>query len=145
MSAIYIQEEITINANKQNVWDALTQPSKTAIYMFGCEIKCNWQIGSDLLWVGMEDGNTYVNGKLLKMQQYELLSFTVFPTGNTIEDIPENHLTVTYTLEGEANITTLKVHQGDFSIVAHGKQRLEETNANGGWLEVLKKIKHLVE
>jgi uncharacterized protein YndB with AHSA1/START domain len=38
---------IHINVSKENVWDALVNPSKTKVYMFGCETISDWKIGSD--------------------------------------------------------------------------------------------------
>jgi len=34
------------------VWDALTNPSMTKQYMFGCETVSDWETGSELLWQG---------------------------------------------------------------------------------------------
>ena len=34
------------------VWDMLTNPQKTKLYMFGCETVTDWKPGSELLWRG---------------------------------------------------------------------------------------------
>lgn len=145
MDAIYISEEIEINATIDKVWEMLVNPEKTKEYMFGCKIVCNWTEGSDLLWQGASDGVNYVIGKLLNFQKDKILTFTVFDPNGNIPNIPENHLTATYTLVEENGKTKLKIEQGNFATVADGGKRYEDTTANGGWMAVLKKIKALAE
>jgi len=48
-----IINSIHIHANAEKVWDALINPEKTKVYMFGCATVSTWEIGSDLLWEAM--------------------------------------------------------------------------------------------
>jgi hypothetical protein len=74
------------------------------------------------------------------------LAYTTFDPNSTLEDIPENYVTVTYTLTPKGNQTLLEVTQGDFAHVADGERRYTETYNNGeGWTPILVQIKKLVE
>ncbi len=143
-----IVNSIIINSNKENVWDALINPSKTKLYMFGCETITDWKIGSDLLWEGSYEGQkmVFVKGKVLVFEPHQKLVYTVFDPNGTIEDLPENYLSVTYLLEEKSDDVLFTVTQGDYSKVAEGERRYQESYNNGeGWNPILIAIKKLVE
>lgn len=143
-----IVNTIQINASKENVWDALVNPSKTKVYMFGCETISDWKIGSDLLWEGSYEGQkmVFVKGKVLYFEPSIKLIYSVFDPNSTMEDIPENYLSVTYDLEEKDGGTLFTVTQGDYSKVADGERRYQEAYNNGeGWNPILVAIKKLVE
>nr|WKN38976.1 SRPBCC domain-containing protein [Tunicatimonas sp. TK19036] len=145
MNTLYTHDEITIQAPASEVWAALINPNLTRKYMFGCEVICNWEKGTPLLWKGAEDGVIYVKGTLLDFEPGEKLSFTVFDPNANYEDVPSNYLTATYTLESNRDVTLLNVTQGDYAAVADGEKRYQDTMAQGGWSAVLQTIKSLAE
>jgi uncharacterized protein YndB with AHSA1/START domain len=145
-----IHNSITINASVQKVWDALVNPAQTKKYMFGCEALSDWKVGSPLVWKGVFDGMELVavKGKIVSIDRGRSLAYTVIdPNDPNMPDIPENYLTVTYTLSSDnEGRTILSVTQGDYSKVADGQRRYMESYNNGeGWNPILVKIKELVE
>lgn len=66
------------------------------------------------------------------------------PNGD-IPDVPENYLTVVYDLKPSGTSTILTVTQGDYSKVAQGEKRYQESLSAGGWKSILEQIKVLVE
>ncbi|MDP1621531.1 MAG: SRPBCC domain-containing protein [Bacteroidales bacterium] len=143
-----IKNTILIEAPVSKVWDALTNPEKTRIYMFGCETVSDWQVGSELLWKGNFEGREmiFVKGHIVSYQPGTKLVYTTFDPNSAMADIPENYLTVTYLLEEQNGQTLLTVTQGDYAIVADGERRYNESYNNGeGWNPILVEIKKLVE
>ena len=143
-----IVDKILIDAPVSKVWDALINPKLTREYMFGCEAVSEWKPGSSLLWKGIYEGKemVFVKGNVLSIQPEKLLVYTVIDPNSTMEDIPENYLTVTYALETLGNQTQLTVTQGDYDVVADGEKRYNESYNNGeGWNPILIQIKKLVE
>ena len=148
MEKLQIQNTITINAPAAKVWDALTNPEQTKKYMFGCETVSDWQPGSSLLWRMDYEGQPFVavKGSILEIEPEKFLAYTVFDPNSTIEDKPENYLTVRYALATENGQTTLTVTQGDYNTVAEGERRYQEAYNNGeGWNPILVKIKEVAE
>lgn len=148
MKSLFVNNTIRIKATPAKVWDALTNPQQTKKYMFGCETVSDWKPGSPLLWNMMHEGKelTAVKGNIVEIIPEKLLSYTVIDPNSTIEDIPENYLTVTYELSSENDETILNVTQGDYSKVADGERRYKEAYNNGeGWNPILVEIKKLVE
>lgn len=148
MDPLFIKNIISINAIPQKVWDALINPEKTKIYMFGCETVSDWKVGSQLLWKGNYEGKemVFVKGKIVEIEDFKKLVYTVFDPNSTMEDIPQNYLTVSYELTFENNNTILSVTQGDYNRVAEGEKRYKESYNNGeGWNPILVEIKKLAE
>jgi uncharacterized protein YndB with AHSA1/START domain len=145
---LFIHNSITIDASPARVWDALINPEQTRKYMFGCETVSDWKIGSPLLWRGNYEGQdmVFVKGNIVDIQPEKLLSYTTIDPNNTeVPDIPENYLTVTYELKEENSQTVLNVSQGDYSKVADGERRYNDTIEGGGWQSILDSIKTLLE
>ena len=149
MAALFIVNKITINAPTSKVWDALINPEQTKKYMFGCETISDWKKGSKLIWKMMHEGKEFipVKGHIVEIEPNKFLAYTVIdPHSATIPDIPENYLTVAYTLESNGNQTLLTVTQGDYNTVAEGEKRYKETYNNGeGWNPILVQIKTILE
>lgn len=144
----FIINTITIRSGIEKVWDALVNPAKTKIYMFGCETVSDWKAGSDLLWKGSYEGKemVFVKGKIVSIEPQTSLVYTVFDPNGTLPDLPENYLTVSYFLESEGGQTKLTVKQGDYTKVGDGEKRYAESYNNGeGWNPILEAIKKLVE
>ncbi len=148
MKPLFVKNTIAINAPASKVWDALTNPEQTRKYMFGCETVSDWKQGSSLEWKGNHEGKemVFVKGNIADIIPEKLLAYTVIDPNSTIEDIPENYLTVTYDLKEQDEETILTVTQGDYSKVADSEKRYNEAYNNGeGWNPILIQIKSLAE
>ena len=144
MSELVLTDSIDIEGPPSAVWRALTDPALTKEYMFGCEAVSDWKVGSPLLWKGAADGQIYVKGNVVEIEPEKLLRHTVIdPNNKEIEDVPENYLTVAYSLTSQSSHTTLTVTSGDYATVARGQARYDESV--GGWTTVLAKIKEVAE
>ena len=143
-----VKSTITINASKSVVWDALINPEKTKVYMFGCETVSDWKVGSDLLWKGNHEGKemVFVKGKIVMIEPEKLLKYTVIDPFAAYPDVPENYLNVTYELTEQGGQTNLTVTQDGFETAAEGEKRYKDTYNNGeGWNPILIEIKKLAE
>ncbi len=147
--SLLVTSEIVIHASATKVWDVLINPEQTKKYMFGCETISDWEVGSDLLWQGEWEGKkmVFVKGKINAIEVERYLAYTTIdPNNNTIADVPENYLTVTYRLETINNATKLIVTQGDYNVVADGEHRYKEAYNDGeGWNPILIAIKNIAE
>ena len=130
------------------VWDVLVNPEQTKKYMFGCETLSNWQVGDALLWRGELDGKpiVFVKGSIVEINHGSYLAYTTFDPNNTaMADVPENYLTVSYTLEDRDGKTELTITQGDYTKVADGQKRFEDAMEAGGWEGILEQIQILAQ
>lgn len=145
---LIVKNDITIDAPATQVWDALTKPEWTKQYMFGCEPITDWKPGSPLLWKGTFNDveMVAVKGQVVRFEPPRSLVYTVIdPNNPAIPDLPQNYLTVNCQLLESSGRTQLTVTQGDYSTVAEGQSRYQDTIAGGGWSSILDQIKQLVE
>jgi uncharacterized protein YndB with AHSA1/START domain len=145
MTERFIRRTVEIEAPADTLWKILTDNEFIPQYMFGCNAETDWKPGSPLLWKGAADGKLYVKGEVVTFEAPHLFEYTVIdPNNPALADIPENYLTMSFTVidRGE-NASTLEIKQGDFTAVANGEQRYNDTV--GGDDFILIGIKKLAE
>ncbi|MFD1256055.1 SRPBCC domain-containing protein [Mucilaginibacter terrae] len=144
---LIVKNTIIINTPVTKVWDVLTNPEQTPKYMFGCKIITDYQPGNPILWQATHEGNdtVYVSGHVITYKLHQLFAYTVFDPFSTYENIPENHLTVTYSLTNKNGETSLDITQGDYTWVPDGEARYEKAIEEGGWSSILEAIKKVAE
>ncbi|RZJ26873.1 MAG: SRPBCC domain-containing protein, partial [Flavobacterium sp.] len=52
MKRYVVEKHILLNAPKNDVWDALTNPEKTKRYFFNCKVISDWKPGSSIRFKG---------------------------------------------------------------------------------------------
>lgn len=144
MSELFIRKSIDIDAPVETVWKVLTDNEYIPQYMFNCITETDWKPGSPLLWYGAADHKLYVKGRLVTVQAPEVLEYTVIDPNSSIEDIPANYLNMRWAVgrRGERG-STLDVSQGDYSTVADGQKRYQDTLSGDD--TILKAIKKIAE
>jgi uncharacterized protein YndB with AHSA1/START domain len=142
MTTSFIAEnQITINAPADAVWEALTDPAKVKQYMFGTEMQTDWAVGSPIAWRGKWKGETYEDkGEVLAFEPHTLLRTTHWSPMGGSEDKPENYHTVTYELDERDGTTILSVAQDN-----NASQEEADSMAENNWGPVLEGIKKVVE
>jgi uncharacterized protein YndB with AHSA1/START domain len=144
MAKLEIRKTVEVDAPVSTLWKVLTDNAFIQQYMFGCVAETDWQPGSPLLWKGAADGKLYVKGHVVAIDAPHHLEYTVIDPNSTIEDIPENYLTMTYQLKEDGeNASILEIAQGDFSIVANGQNRYQDVLAGDDHL--MQAIRKLAE
>lgn len=105
---------ITINASRQQVWDALTKPAFVKLWQYGSELVTSWQTGDSIRFKTEWQGKVFEQwGHVLEFQPNEILRYTLFAPRPGVEDVPENYFVMTYVLGEENGITTLEIIQQD--------------------------------
>src|SRR5690349_7686145 len=102
----------TIDAPASKVWDALTQPELIKQYLFGTDVKTDWQVGSPITYKGEWQGKHYEDkGKIVQIEPRKLLVSTYWSSMGGLPDTPENYNTVRYDLSPEGHGTRLTITQ----------------------------------
>lgn len=131
---------IAINAPKNSVWEALTDPDMIREYLFGTNTITDWQKGSPITYKGVWKGREYEDkGTIINIIPGKLLHTTYFSSMSGKEDKAENYANVIYELSEQNGKTVLTITQ-DNNADEQSRQHSEEN-----WNTVLEGIKHLVE
>ena len=134
-------KSITIQAPREEVWAALTDPEKVKQYMHGTEMSTDWKEGSPIFWRGDWKGQPYEDkGTVLAVEPMTLLSYTHWSPMGGSEDKPENYHKVTYDLAGQDGETTLTLTQDN-----NPSQEEADQMAESNWGPVLQGLKETVE
>lgn len=144
MTELFIRKSIEVTAPAEALWKVLTENEFIPQYMFGCVAETDWKPGSSLLWKGAADGKLYVKGHVVAVDAPKRLEYTVIdPNNPAVADIPANYLTMIYEIEAHNGSSTFELIQGDYTKVAEGQKRYEDTLKGDDF--ILVKIKELAE
>ncbi len=131
---------VTVDAPREQVWDALTDPETIKKYYFGTDVTTDWRPGSPITWTGEYEGRRYEDhGEILEVDPPRLLRHTHFSPLGGKPDVPENHHTLTYTLTAVDGGTEITLEQDNND----GPEAAE--HAAGNWRTMLDGLKDTVE
>ena len=132
--------EVDIAAPAGEVWDALTDPTAIARFMFGAKVETDWEEGSPITWTGEYDGTPFQDkGEIVEVVPNERLRMTHFSPLTGEDDEPENYHTLVYALTATEDGTHLELTQdGNDS-----EEQAEQFSQN--WQSMLDGLKQHVE
>ena len=138
---LIVSKSIEINSTAKEVWDALTNPEKIKVYLFGTETITDWKVGSPIIFQGSYEGHTYKDkGNVVEVKINEILKYEYWSGFSGLEDKPENYSVVTYTID---NIAENKLK---FTWMQEGFANEEgQKHSENGLFGMLEQIKKLVE
>lgn len=135
-----VQKTISINANREKVWDALTDPDKIKEYFMGTEVKTDWKVGSPISFQGEYEGKNYMDkGTIMRNEKPKVLQYDYWSSFSGLPDTPDNYSVVTYTLEDMNGSTKVTATQEGFANPEAQK------HADVSWDMVLKNLKKVCE
>jgi uncharacterized protein YndB with AHSA1/START domain len=141
MTGLTASASTTINANKDRIWKAVTDPAEVKQWFFGTDLKTDWTPGSSVTWSGEMDGKRYEDkGEVVAVDEPNRIEFTHFSPLTGQEDKPENYHTIVYSLtdvnDGGTQLTLTQDNNGD----------QDEADRNGQtWSQLLEALKGYVE
>lgn len=136
-----VSKSIEFNSNAEKVWDALTNPEKIKVYLFGTETITDWKIGSPIIFQGEYEEHKYKDkGNVLENRENEILKYDYWSGFSGLEDKPENYSIVTYQIEN------LSDNQVKFTWTQEGFANEEgQQHSENGLYGMLEQLKKLVE
>jgi uncharacterized protein YndB with AHSA1/START domain len=129
-----------IDASKEEIWEALTDPSSISQYMFGAKVTTDWTEGSPITWEGEWDGRPYQDkGVILEVHPPQILEFSHFSPLTGLPDVPANYHTVRIEVVEDGSRSEVTLIQ-DNNETAEARAHSEEN-----WQAMLDGLKTLVE
>ena len=135
-----VRKSIKINADKAKVWDALVNPEKIKLYLYGTETISDWKVGRPIVFQGVWEGVTYRDkGTIMEFIPEQKLKYDYWSSFSKLEDKPENYQQITFDLMSQDEETILTLTQENVP----NQEAKEHSEAN--WGMVLDQLKQIVE
>jgi uncharacterized protein YndB with AHSA1/START domain len=140
MSGHVATAQCEIDAQPEDVWEALTNPARIREYMFGSEVSTDWKPGSPITWKGEFEGKAFEDkGEIISFEPGRLLEVTHFSPLTGQDDRPEDYHRVRYELQPANGGTVVRLTQDNSSSA-------EEAEHSGAtWQMMLDSLKKVVE
>jgi uncharacterized protein YndB with AHSA1/START domain len=130
---------ILINAQKQKVWDALTNPVLVKEWQYGSDVVTDWKTGSEIRFRTVWNDQVFEQwGKILEINPNELIRYSLFFPRPDLEDTAENYFIMSYLLSDIGNQVKLEILKEDNRPGAVKEESNEEN-------PVLKKLQEIAE
>lgn len=131
---------VKINASDSKVWEGLTDPQIIKKYMMDATVDSDWKKSSKITWKGEIKGKKYEDkGEILEIEPKKKLAYTHFSSTSGEKDLPENYHTVTVTLSGDNQQTTVSLSQDK------NKTEKAKDESQKNWKMMLDGLKKVVE
>ncbi|MBI1223449.1 MAG: ATPase [Bacteroidetes bacterium] len=105
---------LMLNAPKEKVWEALTNPEKVKAWQYGSILITDWKPGNEIRFKTEWEGHLFEQwGTVLEFKPYESLKYRLFAPSPDLEDKPENYFVMEYKLVEKDNGTELLIIQED--------------------------------
>jgi uncharacterized protein YndB with AHSA1/START domain len=130
----------TIDAPADQVWEALTNPSKIKQYMFGTTVASDWKKGSPITWKGQWQGKAYEDkGRIVEADRPRILQYSHYSPLTGAADRPENYHNVTIELSPKGKQTVVSLSQDN------NENEEDRKHSEKNWGMMLEGMKKLLE
>ena len=138
---LIVSKSIVVNANKDKVWMALTNPETIKEYLYGTETITDWKVGSEIIFQGEYSGQKYRDrGIILENIPNTKLCYSYWSGFSGLDDKPENYSNISYTLTDSGN------HETELTWTQIGFANEDgHKHSESGMDEFLKSIKKIIE
>ena len=128
----------TIKTNLAEAWDVLTNPIAVKQYFFDTNMETSWEIGSKISFKGVYEGTEYEDKGIVKtFVPLESLSYSYRSSWDTLPDVPENYLLVSYLIK--------KVDNGiEFTIFQESQNQDQAKHSEESWSNILVEIENMI-
>ena len=141
-----VQLTLLVDATPATIWQALTEPRLTKLYMEGWQARSTWKVGAPLLWVEQIEGMDHLRAKgtVMACIPEHRLRYTRLILDGKLPDEPASFTTVDITLEQEGTERTKVVlWHGDYAGLPQDVRRARA--AGRVWVEALVGLKRISE
>jgi len=128
-----------INADRERVWTAMTDPDLVSDWMMGARVRSDWRPGSEITWSGEYKSQSFEDrGEIIEIDHGKRLVHTHFSPMSGADDVPENYHRVEWRLEDEGKSISLTLE-----MPVESDEQGEEFESN--WGMMLDSLKDVAE
>ena len=146
MTAATAEASIVVDAPRERVWDALTNPDLIREYYFGTVVTTDWKVGSPITFAGEWKGRPYEDkGEILTFRPCEELAYSHWSPAGGTEDAPENYHVVDIALADSGRGTKVTLTQSNLTGGVTDADRAGRADYEKNWQSMLEGLKAVAE
>lgn len=105
---------IQINATKEKVWDAISNPVHIKSWQYNSDLTTTWKVNEPIDFSTPFGESVFKQwGTVIAFQPYDMIKYSLFAPRPGLEDLPENYFIMTYVLTEIEEGTELEIIQED--------------------------------
>lgn len=141
MTELMARVHVVVDASPEQVWEGLTSPELTRLWMGGAEVASDWTPGSTVTWSGLVAGQPFEDsGTVLEVDRPTRLRTTHRSGGLALADAPVDPHVVTYEVVAEQGGTVVTVTQEGLGQTPDSVAEYEQT-----WALLLGRLKDVLQ
>ena len=142
MTVATAQVSVVVDASRERVWDALTDPDLIREYFFGTTVTTDWKVGNSITFAGEWKGRPYADkGEILELRPYEELAYSHWSPMSGTEDAPENYHVVEIALGDAGGGTKVTLTQSNLNGEVTDADRSGRADYEKNWKLMLDGLK----
>ena len=146
MSTVTASASLVIDAPRQRVWEALTDPELVSQYFMGAKVSTDWQVGHPITFTGTWKDKPFEDkGEILTFEPQEEMSYSHWSPLSGTADTPENYHVVHITLVDSEDGTRVTLEQSNLNGEVTDADRQSRDDYEKNWQGVLEGLKKVAE
>jgi uncharacterized protein YndB with AHSA1/START domain len=146
MTAITARASVVVDAPRQRVWEALTDPDLVRQYFMGAEINTDWQVGHPITFKGLwKDAPFEDKGEILTFDPQEEMSYSHWSPLSGTADAPDNYHVVRISLDDAEDGTRVTLEQSNLNGRITDADRKARDDYEKNWRGTLEGLKKIAE
>lgn len=146
MNETTAEAAVDVDADRDRVWAALTDPEQVRAYWLGASVDTDWEVGSPITWSGEWDGTPYQDkGEILEVDPGRTLAFSHWSPMTGSDDAPDSYHVVTFTLDDADGGTRVTLRQSNLTHDATDDDRAAREDYERNWATLLDGLKSQAE
>ncbi|HEX2783411.1 MAG TPA: SRPBCC domain-containing protein [Ilumatobacteraceae bacterium] len=146
MTAVTASASVVIDAPRQRVWEALTDPDLVRQYFMGAEVVSDWQVGHPITFKGMWKEKAFEDkGEILTFDPQEEMSYSHWSPLSGTDDAPDNYHVVHITLDDAEDGTRVTLEQSNLNGAVTDADKKSRDDYEKNWHGVLEGLKNVSE
>lgn len=146
MTAITASASVVVDAPRQRVWEALTDPELVRQYFMGARIATDWQVGHPITFTGMWKDKPFEDkGEILTFEPQEEMSYSHWSPLSGTDDVPDNYHVVRITLGDAEDCTRVTLEQSNLNGSVTDADRKSRDDYEKNWQGTLEGLKKVAE
>ena len=146
MTAITASASVVVDAPRQRVWEALTDPELVSQYFMGAEVATDWQVGHPITFTGTWKDKPFEDkGEILTFEPQDEMSYSHWSPLSGVADVPENYHVVRVCLDDADDGTRVTLEQSNLSGEITDADRQSRADYEKNWQGTLDGLKKVAE